>query len=269
MPKFLPLFFEPFSNRLLIYGQYQFGVIGRILIYFENIILDVELPSVFFGINPAVAPDSLFLCQKTLCHFFGETDGSAQLFHSQHLPEHRKPLESLFKQGQTKTASVKLVHIAGIYVTCRNGFSPTFAQIITRNLEIMSLKRFGVSLESELLESLDSYVKANGFTNRSQAIRFLVEKNIAEQKWQCNHVVAGAVIIMYDQTRKDIATKIADIQQTHQKLVLSSTQYYINRNFCLHIAMVMGMAYRLTELADMLVSIKGIKHGKLVMSRAD
>ena len=65
----------------------------------ENIILDVKLPSVFFGINPAVASDSFFLCQKALYHFFGEADGSAQLFHSQHLLEHRKPFERLFKQG--------------------------------------------------------------------------------------------------------------------------------------------------------------------------
>jgi len=133
----------------------------------------------------------------------------------------------------------------------------------------MSLKRFGVSLESELLEALDEYVKSNGFTNRSQAIRFLVEKNIAEQKWQCNHIVAGTIIIMYDQNRKDIANKIADIQQAHQELVLSSAQYYINRNFCLHIATVMGMACQLTELSDRLTTIKGIRHGKLVMSRAD
>lgn len=133
----------------------------------------------------------------------------------------------------------------------------------------MSLKRFGVSLESELLEALDEYVKSNGFTNRSQAIRFLVEKNIAEQKWQCNHIVAGTIIIMYDQNRKDIATKIADIQQAHQELVLSSAQYYINQNFCLHIATVMGMACQLTELSDRLTTIKGIRHGKLVMSRAD
>ncbi len=133
----------------------------------------------------------------------------------------------------------------------------------------MSLKRFGVSLEDKLLEELDQYVEANGFTNRSQAIRFLVEKNITEQKWQCNHVVAGTIIIMYDQTRKDIATKITDIQQAHQELVLSSTQYYINQNFCLHIATVMGMAHRLTELSDKLTAIKGIRHGKLVMSRAD
>ena len=31
----------------------------------------------------------------------------------------------------------------------------------------------------------------------------------------------------------------------------------------------MGTAHRLTELADKLTAIKGIKHGKLVMSRAD
>ena len=34
----------------------------------------------------------------------------------------------------------------------------------------MPLKRFGVSLEDNLLESLDQYVSENGFANRSQAI---------------------------------------------------------------------------------------------------
>ena len=31
----------------------------------------------------------------------------------------------------------------------------------------------------------------------------------------------------------------------------------------------MGEAHRLTDLSDRLTTIKGIKHGKLVMSRAD
>ena len=66
----------------------------------------------------------------------------------------------------------------------------------------MPLKRFGVSLEDNLLESLDQYVSENGFANRSQAIRFLVEKNVAEKKWQCNHIVAGTIILMYDQVKK-------------------------------------------------------------------
>lgn len=133
----------------------------------------------------------------------------------------------------------------------------------------MSLKRFGVSLEDSLLESLDKYVDDNGFANRSQAIRFLVEKNVAETKWQCNHIVAGTIVIMYDQEKTAISSKIVSIQQDYQDAILSSSQYYVNQNFCLHIVTVMGTAHRLTELSDRLTTIKGIKHGKLVMSRAD
>ena len=128
----------------------------------------------------------------------------------------------------------------------------------------MALKRFGVSLEDDLLESLDQYVLENGFSNRSQAIRFLIEK-----KWLCIHIVAGTIIIMYDQGKKEIASKIILIEQDYQDVILSSSQYFINKNFCLHIATVMGEAHRLTDLSDRLTTIKGIKHGKLVMSRAD
>jgi len=92
---------------------------------------------------------------------------------------------------------------------------------------------------------------------------------VAERKWQCNHIVAGTIIIMYDQEKKAIASKIVGIEQDYQDVILSSSQYYINQNFCLHIVTVMGTAHRLTELSDKLTAIKGIKHGKLVMSRAD
>lgn len=120
-----------------------------------------------------------------------------------------------------------------------------------------------------MLESLDNYVLNNGFANRSQAIRFLIEKNLAETKWQCNHIVAGTIILMYDQKKKEIASRITAVQQSYTDVILSSTQYYVNQNFCLHIATVMGEAHRLTDLSDGLTTIKGIKHGKLVMSRAD
>lgn len=133
----------------------------------------------------------------------------------------------------------------------------------------MTLKRFGVSLEDTLLNTLDEYVEENGFSNRSQAIRFLIEKNVAEKKWQCNHVVAGTIILMYDQTKKDIPLKITDIQRPYQDVILSSAQYYLNPAFTLHIVTVTGTARRLTELSDCLTALKGIRHGKLVMGRAD
>lgn len=131
------------------------------------------------------------------------------------------------------------------------------------------MKRFGVSLEDSLLESLDSYVQTEGFANRSQAIRFLIEKNVAEHKWLCNHIVAGTIFVIYDQKRADICARISDIQIENQNLILSSAQHYISEGTCLHVATVMGEARQLTALADRMTSIKGIRHGKLLMSRAE
>jgi CopG family nickel-responsive transcriptional regulator len=133
----------------------------------------------------------------------------------------------------------------------------------------MALKRFGVSLEDKLLEELDTYANENGFANRSQAIGFLIKKYVTEQKWQCNHIVGGTIIIMYQQDKKEITSKIASVQLSYTDVILSSSQHYINDNVCMHIATVVGEAHRLTELSDQLTTIKGIKHGKLVMSRAD
>jgi len=133
----------------------------------------------------------------------------------------------------------------------------------------MALKRFGVSLEETLLYAIDGFVKDNGFSSRSQAIGFFIEKNIAETKWQCDNVVAGTIVIMYDHSTQDIVEKISSIQQSYKDVILSSSQYYLNDTFCLHIATVKGVAHRLTALSDRMITIKGIKHGKLVMSRAD
>ena len=62
----------------------------------------------------------------------------------------------------------------------------------------MTVSRIGVSLEKDLLDALDEYVKENHFSNRSQAIRHLVNKNTIEQKWQCNNYVAGSVTLLYN-----------------------------------------------------------------------
>lgn len=133
----------------------------------------------------------------------------------------------------------------------------------------MPVSRFGVSLEEDLLIALDKYVTDNNFANRSQAVRHLIEKNIVEKKWQCNNVVAGAVVLLFEHQKKEIATKSNDIQHEYFDVILSAQHYHLNHDMCLEIIAVKGTANRLTELSDKLISIKGIKHGKLVMSKTD
>lgn len=133
----------------------------------------------------------------------------------------------------------------------------------------MSVTRFGVSLEEELLKALDDFVVDNQFSNRSQAIRHLIEKNLAEHKWKCDNIVAGAITLVYQQLRTDIRTHSAEIQSNYRDVVLSSQFFHLTESNSLEIVAVKGPSHRLTELSDKLIAIKGIQHGKLVMSKAD
>ncbi|MBI9037668.1 MAG: nickel-responsive transcriptional regulator NikR [Bacteroidales bacterium] len=130
----------------------------------------------------------------------------------------------------------------------------------------MKVKRFGVSLEESLLEKLDDLVKQNKFPNRSQAIRFLINNNIVEEKWEENKDVAGAIVLVYDHHKRDLQTKSTDVQHDFHTLILSVQHVHLDHNNCLETIAVKGKANELSALANELIALKGIKHGKLVMS---
>ena len=123
-------------------------------------------------------------------------------------------------------------------------------------------------MDESLLASLDEYVVDNHFANRSQAIRHLIEKNLTEEKWKCDNIVAGAVVLVFDNQKKDILQKSAEIQLQFSDVILSVQGFYLNKSNYMEVIAVKGASKRLTEVSDMLISIKGIQHGKLVMSRA-
>jgi CopG family nickel-responsive transcriptional regulator len=132
----------------------------------------------------------------------------------------------------------------------------------------MGVVRFGVSLEKEILAELDNYIKVGNLPNRSQAIRNLIEKYAVEQKWQCDNQVAGAIVIVYDHHKRNIDNEINEVQHQYHHLILSSQHVHLDHETCLETIVVKGKASELTKLADQIIALKGVYHGKLVMSRA-
>jgi len=130
----------------------------------------------------------------------------------------------------------------------------------------MQVKRFGVSLEDDLLIALDDLVIRHKFPNRSQAIRFLIKKNLVEEKWDENKEVAGVIVLVYDHHKRELSNKSMDVQHEYHHLILSVQHVHLDHNNCLETIAVKGKAKDLSSLADRLISLKGIKHGKLVKS---
>jgi CopG family nickel-responsive transcriptional regulator len=133
----------------------------------------------------------------------------------------------------------------------------------------MKVKRFGVSLEEELLVKLDEFVVSQQFPNRSQAIRYFIKKNLVEEKWEGNENVAGAIILVYNHHKRELQNTSTSVQHDYHHLILSVQHVHLDHNHCLETIAVKGKAVNLISLADKLIALKGIKHGELVMSTAD
>jgi len=130
----------------------------------------------------------------------------------------------------------------------------------------MQVKRFGVSLDEEILNDLDRLVSNNQFPNRSQAIRYLIKSTLIENKIQNNKIVAGAIVIVYDHHKRELNSTLMDVQHDYHDLILSTQHVHLAHDLCLETIAVKGKAQKLQILADKIIGTKGIKHGKLVMT---
>jgi len=120
-----------------------------------------------------------------------------------------------------------------------------------------------------LLDELDKLIKTHKFPNRSQAIRSLIRKNLIDEAWEKNEEVSGALILIYDHHKREVVNKSLDIQHDFTDVILSTQHVHLSHHNCLEIIALKGKAGMLKELADSLIALKGIKHGKLVISSAE
>lgn len=142
-------------------------------------------------------------------------------------------------------------------------------KFVSQKEKIMAVVRFGVSLEEDLLKALDKYTEENLYKNRSQAIRHLVSNNLVKEKWQKDDLVAGSITLVFDHHKRELSGILTDIQHRYHDVILSSLHFHLERDLCMEIIAVKGKASTLSELADHLITVKGIEHGQLTMTKAD
>ena len=131
------------------------------------------------------------------------------------------------------------------------------------------ITRFGVSIEPDLLKKFDKIIKKEGYTNRSEAIRDLVRKNlIKEENKDPNAESIGTLTMIYDHHTGDLTNKLLDLQHDHTKEILSTTHIHIDHDNCLEVLVLKGKTGKIQKLADNIKSLKGIKHGELVITKS-
>jgi CopG family nickel-responsive transcriptional regulator len=128
------------------------------------------------------------------------------------------------------------------------------------------LVRFGVSLEKTLLDRFDDLIRDKQYTNRSEALRDLIRRELVQREWQEGKEVAGAITLIYDHHKRDVMSRVTDTQHEFQKVIISTQHIHLDHHNCLEIVAARGKAEEVQRLADALRSIKGVRHATLSMS---
>jgi len=127
--------------------------------------------------------------------------------------------------------------------------------------------RFSVSMSPELLKKFDRTLKERMYKNRSKAIRDLVREFIVEQEWErAEKEVMGSLTILYNHETRGLVDRLIDLQHEKYSNIISSMHVHIDERNCIEVLVIKGPPEEVKRISDRLLSCKGVKHGKLVMT---
>jgi len=132
----------------------------------------------------------------------------------------------------------------------------------------MSVLRFGVSLESNLLERFDEVWKERGFANRSEAFRNLIRSFIAERELGKGRDVVGSLVLIYSFKTSGVDYRLNEVEHAYGQQITSSMHVHLDEHNCMEVIAMRGKGEEVRRIADCLISCKGVKQGKLVMTPA-
>lgn len=130
-------------------------------------------------------------------------------------------------------------------------------------------ERISMTLPQSTLAQLDQMVGKRGYSNRSQAITEIINKELAHYSQQMDEtIMAGTITLFYQLSRPGLPARLAQIQREYIDEVISSLHVQLEDNYTMEVVLIQGPAATLRNIADELTTCKGVKTGNLNLTTA-
>ncbi len=127
--------------------------------------------------------------------------------------------------------------------------------------------RFGVSMDAGLLEEFDEFCSERGYETRSEALRDLIRDVLVQDMGEHPEAeVAGTLTLAYDHHISDLTKRLTAAQHEAHDLILAALHVHLDHHNCLEVLALKGESAKVRTLADQILAVKGVKHGKFVLT---
>jgi CopG family nickel-responsive transcriptional regulator len=127
------------------------------------------------------------------------------------------------------------------------------------------LSRIGISLPKNLLDRFDEILEYRGYSSRSEGIRDAIRNYITYYKWMSDVTGErqGVITMVYDHEQRGLLQVLTEIQHEYLDVIQSSLHSHVSHDKCVEIILLRGDAGKLKDIAERLMSQKGVESVKL------
>ena len=122
------------------------------------------------------------------------------------------------------------------------------------------LVRLSLSIESSLLEKMEDLAETRGYENRSEFIRDLIRKELAEGEWESGAEGLGTITMVYNHHQRGISEKLTELQHDCTEHILAATHVHLSHHICAEMIMIRGNGEAIEKFSNSLRKLKGVLH---------
>jgi CopG family nickel-responsive transcriptional regulator len=158
-------------------------------------------------------------------------------------------------------------NIQEAYTEGQRVFAAPIASYRLKEGAMGALTRFGISIPPRLLEQFDQLIAQKGYRNRSEAIRDLIRDQLVDVSAAREQgEMVGTVTFVYNHHIRALSDVLTALQHQHHGAIITSLHVHLDAEHCLEVVVVRGPSGEIRRIANTLISTKGVKHGKLILT---
>ena len=129
------------------------------------------------------------------------------------------------------------------------------------------LIRFGIAIPADLIKKFDQHLVDKKIRNRSEAIRNLIRDRLVHDAWsEGRGEQIATVTVVYDGQNADIQRRLIERKRELGAYLMAGMHVHLGLHQELEVLALRGPATSIRSEAESIMGLKGILHGKMVMS---
>jgi CopG family nickel-responsive transcriptional regulator len=125
------------------------------------------------------------------------------------------------------------------------------------------MQRVTISVSDEFAEELDGFMRANGYENRSEALRDLARNGLdrAGTETAMSGQCVASLLYVFDHGVREIPKRLANAYHDHHDLSVATMHVHLDHHNCLEVAVLRGDNVAVREFSRSVIAERGVRHG--------